>query len=338
MAENALEILSESMQMYIVTIARLGTGNQPVPLSRLAEFFSISPVSVNEMCRKLQDNGLVQYQPYKGALLTAEGEEKASYILRRHRLWEVFLAGQLGFEFADAHQIACQLEHNTSDALADRLDCYLGFPSENPIGDPIPRAADVSFHHKTTSLAQVNVGQSVQVFQIGAEESTKQYLQNNGLRVGTQVRTLAMGEDSILIQVTGKSPISLSQEIARTIIVTLHNEHNPNPSEVGSIHPTNQIEMEDNKVSGSQTQKVDQKNLQKIPLSNMRVGQRGIVVRVRGKGQARQRMIDMGMVPGSEVLVVRVAPLGDPIEFTVRGYNLSLRKTEAGEIEVEVIE
>jgi ferrous iron transport protein A len=75
-----------------------------------------------------------------------------------------------------------------------------------------------------------------------------------------------------------------------------------------------------------------------MPLHKLSTGQRGVVVRVGGKGPARRRMMDMGLVPGSEVKVVRVAPLGDPIEFTVKGYSLSLRKSEAKAIEVEVMD
>ena len=114
--------LSDSMQMYLVTIARLRDNGNPVPLSLLADTLSISPVSVNEMCRKLQDQGLVVYQPYRGALLTDVGDERACHILRRHRLWEVFLVDKLGFDYDEAHNVACQLEHATPDAVADRLD------------------------------------------------------------------------------------------------------------------------------------------------------------------------------------------------------------------------
>ena len=78
--------------------------------------------------------------------------------------------------------------------------------------------------------------------------------------------------------------------------------------------------------------------VQHVPLNELRVGQRGIVVRVGSKGPVKRRMMDMGLVPGSEVSVRRVAPLGDPIEFTVKGYSLSLRKSEAQDIQVEVVE
>ncbi|MEA3339734.1 MAG: FeoA family protein, partial [Chloroflexota bacterium] len=79
-----------------------------------------------------------------------------------------------------------------------------------------------------------------------------------------------------------------------------------------------------------------EKTNSQIPLHELKTGQRGVVVRVSGKGPAKRRMMDMGLVPGSEVKVVRVAPLGDPIEFTVKGYNLSLRKSEASNIQVEI--
>ena len=64
-------------------------------------------------------------------------------------------------------------------------------------------------------------------------------------------------------------------------------------------------------------------------LASLAVGQRGIVTRLTGQGPARRRMLDMGLVCGAEVQVVRIAPLGDPVEFRVKGYDLSLRKSEA---------
>lgn len=77
---------------------------------------------------------------------------------------------------------------------------------------------------------------------------------------------------------------------------------------------------------------------EEIPLSKLKKGQKGIVVRVGGKGAVKRRMMDMGVVTGSEIRVVRVAPFGDPIEFNVKGYNLSLRKSEAKDIIVGIVE
>ena len=75
-----------------------------------------------------------------------------------------------------------------------------------------------------------------------------------------------------------------------------------------------------------------------LPLHELKIGQRGTIVRVGGKGPAKHRMMDMGLVAGTEVKVERVAPLGDPIEIKIKGYHLSLRKEEAVQVYVEVIE
>ncbi len=90
-------MISDSMQMYLVTIAREQDHQIPVPLSELSRVLSISPVSANEMCRKMQDSGMVSYLPYKGVSLTDEGEQLARSILRKHRLWEVFLVENSGW-------------------------------------------------------------------------------------------------------------------------------------------------------------------------------------------------------------------------------------------------
>ena len=88
--------LTENAQMYLLEIARLCEVETPVPLSRLAEELRISSSSANEMCRKLETQGFLIYQPYKGVVLTDDGQTFANYLLRRHRLWEVFLVEKLG--------------------------------------------------------------------------------------------------------------------------------------------------------------------------------------------------------------------------------------------------
>ena len=339
MIENSLAPLSESMQMYIVTIARLWADRQPVPLSKLADVFSISPVSVNEMCRKLQDSGLVNYQPYKGASLTPEGEEKANYIIRRHRLWEVFLTEKLGFEFEEAHEIACQLEHTTPNLLADRLAAFLEFPAYTSAGEPIPRADNRLPVEPVLFLDQLSIGQSAHVFHCEVDENTRVFLEKAGIRPGVTVNILATADDGLLVQFEDGKTLSLSRYLAKRINVLLNNTSiDTGESAAFDKAPDTHIHKEVSSMDSIKNQEVVLSETRHVPLNKLRVGQRGIVVRVGGKGQIRQRMMDMGLVPGSEVKVVRVAPLGDPVEFTVKGYNLSLRKSEAAEIQVEVIE
>ena len=332
MTESILAPLSESMQMYLVTIARLREDNRPVPLSHLAEALNVSPVSVNEMCRKLQDQGLLIYRPYKGALLTDVGDERACHILRRHRLWEVFLVEKLGFSYDEAHDIACQLEHATPRLLADRLDAFLDYPTVNPLGEPIPRVNGASASRPVHSLTALSPGQRGRVVRCDAGGAAQTFLEERGVRPGASLTVAATAEDSVLIEVE-KKHLSLAQALAETVYLEIDEpageQECGDPQPIDSNHSTN---------GDSEMQTKIDAEVQQIPLSKLRVGQCGIVVRVGGKGPSRRRMMDMGLVPGSEVKVIRVAPLGDPIEFNVKGYSLSLRKSEAKLIKVEVTE
>jgi DtxR family Mn-dependent transcriptional regulator len=324
--EATLAPLSESMQMYLVTIARLRVDGQPVPLSQLAEALSISPVSVNEMCRKLQDHGMVVYRPYKGASLTPEGERRAYYILRRHRLWEVFLVEKLGFEFIQAHDAACQLEHATPNLLADRLDVFLGYPSVNPKGEPIPRTDGSLPARSLLSLSVLSAGQRGHVVRCDVSDSARTFLDEQGVRPGATFAVVATAEDSLLVQI-GEAHISLARTLAEVIQVEPEEAKDETPERT-SIQSTSKREESEMQVKADL--------VTQMPLHELSVGQRGVVVRVGGQGPAKRRMMDMGLVPGTEVKVVRVAPLGDPVEFEVKGYSLSLRKSEARNITVEV--
>ncbi len=327
MSDETQTALTESMQTYLVNIVRLRTDGKPVPLSQLADALSISPVSVNEMCRKLQDQGLVNYRPYKGATLTPEGERRACDILRRHRLWEVFLVNKLGFDYDQAHQIACQLEHATPNLLADRLDIFLQHPSVNPEGQPIPQADGALPARPLSTLAALSPGQRGHVVRCDAGDAACAFLDQQGVRPGALLTVVATGTDSVLVQV-GDAHVSLAQGLSEAIRL----ETKEQDQAVEGTLPPPKITDKENLEMQAKTETT----VRQIPLHKLKAGQRGVVVRVGGKGPVKRRMMDMGLVPGTDVQVVRVAPLGDPIEFTVKGYSLSLRKSEAEAIQVEV--
>ena len=312
--------LSESVQMYLITISRLRTDGRPVPLSQLAMALGISPASTNEMCRKLQEQGLALYRPYKGVSLTPEGERLAYRILRCHRLWEVFLVGKLGFEYDQAHEIACELEHATPDLLADQLDLFLGHPQVNPRGEPIPLADGRVAARPLVSLAALSTGQRGHVVRCDVEEETTlAFLSEHGVRPGAALAVMAATDDSLLVQL-GNKTISLARALAEAVQVD---------TGATATTPTQPIPEKEQEMQA-------QTSIKQVSLDKLSPGQQGVVVRVGGKGPAKRRMMDMGLVPGSKVKVVRVAPLGDPIEFELKGYSLSLRKSEAREITVEV--
>ncbi len=319
--------LSESIQMYLVTIVRLQTDGRPVPLSQLAQALSVSPVSVNEMCRKLQDQGLAIYRPYKGASLTPEGEGRAYRILRRHRLWEVFLVEKLGFEYTEAHEAACQLEHATPDAVADRLDLFLGHPAVNPLGQPIPRVKGTLLEHFLRPLAALSAGQRCHVIRREVSDAAQAFLDEQGVRPGAPLVVVATAENSLLVKV-GETHISLARALAEAVQVEPQEMKTKGAAVTPLPSSPDKEELE--------MQEETQISIVQVPLHELRVGQRGVVVHVAGKGPVRRRMLDMGLVPGTEVKVMRVAPLGDPVEFEVKGYRLSLRKSEARNITIEV--
>lgn len=218
MSEDSSPAITDSMQMYLVTIARLQEHCDPVPLSQIAEALSVSPVSVNEMCRKLQAQGLLQYKPYRGASLTEEGERRAHYILRRHRLWEVFLVEKLGLEYSGAHDAACQLEHSTPDLVANRLDDFLEHPAVNPEGLPIPRADGVLSGRILIALAALSAGQSGHVIRCQVDDAARSFLYERGIRPGAPLTVASVGKESLLVKVSGQH-VTLARTLADSVQV-----------------------------------------------------------------------------------------------------------------------
>ena len=132
---------SISEENYIKTIFHLQKKEGTVTTNELAKELKTSPASVTDMMKKLKAKKLLNYQPYQGFRLTADGSKVALGIIRRHRLWEFFLAEKLKFTWDEVHEVAEELEHVSNKKLIDKLDAYLGFPKKDPHGDPIPDAS-----------------------------------------------------------------------------------------------------------------------------------------------------------------------------------------------------
>ena len=311
--------LSESVQMYLIAVARLRDGHDPVPLASLAHNLDHNAASVNEMCRRLHGQGLVTYRPYEGVTLTPEGEKRAQTILRRHMLWEVLLVEKLGLDPEQAHEEACRLEHATSASVAERLDAALGYPTVSPTGLPIPRSDDEQPPQVTVPLSEFSSGQRGVITACNLPEGASAFAREQGLWPGTALTVMAVAEESLLLFVKGRH-VSIARGLAEAVEVQV---------DIPRISVAEESE--------EKAMKAEQRlTVKKERLHNLVRGQRGTVVQVDGRGPARQRMMDMGLVPGAEVKIVRVAPLGDPIEFQVKGYNLSLRRSEAKNITVEL--
>jgi len=209
---------SESVQMYLVTIYRMRERESPVPVPLLVEEMGLTPASINEMCRKLEKEDLINYVPYSGVNLTERGEELARDILRKHRLWEVFLVGKLGFDFEEAHEIACQLEHYTQDDLADRLEGFLEHPQVNPRGEPIPWSKTTPENLQEIPLLGLSPGDEAKITHLDGEKVETGYLLKNEIKPGEEVLVMAVDDTSMLILIRGDRLV-LSRELAEKVYV-----------------------------------------------------------------------------------------------------------------------
>lgn len=214
---------SENAEMYLVSIALLEEeGNQtPIPLPLLAEELDVQTVSVNQMIRKLEESGLVSYEPYKGVSFTEEGELQAQAILRHRRLWETFFVEHLGYSPYEADTLACRIEHITGTEIADRLSEFLNNPQASPTGKLIPQPGSKMPYLNQIPLSSLQSGQSGEVVAINANQTISNYLQGQKILPGIKIEVLAASADKTLLISAEKNSLSLTEEIANSILVTL---------------------------------------------------------------------------------------------------------------------
>ena len=182
-------VISQTEENYLKAICKITQEEEnPASTNAVAAAMSTTPASVTDMLKRLAEKSLLHYEKYKGVSLTEEGQKLAWSLIRRHRLWEVFLVDKLGFAWDEVHDIAEQLEHIQSPALVEKLDNYLGFPRYDPHGDPIP---DVNGHFLVREqwlLSRLTPGQKGKV--VGVNEHSAgflKYLDQLGLVLGTEL-------------------------------------------------------------------------------------------------------------------------------------------------------
>ena len=182
--------------MYLITVARaIEDGRtEPVSMSYVATQLDVTGVSVNQMIRKLDARGYVDYEPYRGVSLTEHGRVVASAILRRRRLWGVFLSDKLGMSPARADDVACDLEHVTPDEVADLLSGYLGDPSSGPQGRAIPVGVDNVAVPTTEPLSAMAAGTRAAIVSVDLPEALASFVADQGLNPGTSIEVLGVGK------------------------------------------------------------------------------------------------------------------------------------------------
>ncbi len=213
---------SASEENYIKAIYHLQHEDGNVTTNELAGRLNTKAASVTDMMKKLKIRKLVHYQPYQGFRLSAEGNKIALGIIRRHRLWEFFLAEKLKFNWDEVHEVAEHLEHVSSKKLIDKLDEFLDFPKFDPHGDPIPdtngkmeKNIQLSLSawplHKPATVCQV-INQSAELLDL---------LQHKKINIGTrlQVKKKFGYDESVEIKIQKQAPITISGQLAKNIFV-----------------------------------------------------------------------------------------------------------------------
>jgi DtxR family Mn-dependent transcriptional regulator len=210
-----------STEDYIKAIYKLQREQEKVTTSALAGQLQLTDASITDMIKKLSDKGLVHYERYQGVGLTSRGRRMAVQIVRRHRLWEMYLVKFLGFSWDQVHDEAERLEHVTSDVLERQLDEALGFPTSDPHGDPIPGVDGTLKPPEYTALTEYGVGDVVKVLRVSDHDS--QILQH-AARLGLVInRKLTVKEkmnfDGSMMVKIGTRQHFISQQMAQSVFV-----------------------------------------------------------------------------------------------------------------------
>ncbi len=211
-----------SEENYLKAIYHLTVSlDAEISTNAIAETMETKASSVTDMLRKLAEKDLVNYKKYQGVSLTDKGRLSAKMIVRKHRLWEVFLVDKLNFAWDEVHDIAEQLEHIKSEQLINKLDDFLGNPTEDPHGDPIPNANGqiVNIEKQLLSeLAENQIGICVGVKDSSAE--FLKYLDKQEIALGSKIEILFKEsfDLSIKIRVNTKE-MTVSNKIANNLFV-----------------------------------------------------------------------------------------------------------------------
>lgn len=214
--------MTHSEENYLKAIYHLTTAtNSDVSTNAIAENMETKASSVTDMIKKLAEKDLVNYVKYQGVSLTEKGGLAAKMIVRKHRLWEVFLVEKLDFSWDEVHDIAEQLEHIKSEKLINKLDDFLGNPTEDPHGDPIPNAQGLIPKIEKQLLSEFNSSQKG--ICVGVKDTSSEflkYLDKQGISLGSEIEFLEKEafDLSLKIKVNGKD-LTISNKIAGNLFV-----------------------------------------------------------------------------------------------------------------------
>ncbi|MDV7186311.1 metal-dependent transcriptional regulator [Lutibacter sp. TH_r2] len=218
-------MLSQTEENYLKSIYHLeASQTKSVSTTLISKSLNTKASSVTDMLGKLADKKLVNYKKYKGVNLTSKGKNIAVKIIRKHRLWEVFLVEKLNFNWDEVHEIAEQLEHIKSDELIEKLDTFLNFPTKDPHGDPIPDAKGNIRNKKSILLsnAKKNVLYTISCVKDNSK-ALLQFLDKHALTIESELTVVDKldFDESITAKLSNGNTLTLSNKICTNVFVTI---------------------------------------------------------------------------------------------------------------------
>jgi DtxR family Mn-dependent transcriptional regulator len=216
-------VISHAMEDYIKAIYKAHGQDQQVPTSVLAENLGVAPASVTNMCKKLAELNLIEYEPYQGVKFTSAGAKVALEIIRHHRLIELFLAEALGVPWDQVHDEAEKLEHVISEDLEDRMAAVLGDPKYDPHGAPIPTRSGKVYPKESGCLVDMKAGDKLIVVEVDDDDpELLRYVGGLGIFPGTELTLLTQApfEGPLTLKIDG-SEFNLGYQAAKSVLVAL---------------------------------------------------------------------------------------------------------------------
>lgn len=268
----------------------------------LAQALELPPTRAAQEMEALLAFGWIERDASGDVGLTEEGQTRVQELIRAHRLWERYLVDQEGMSLETVHAEAHRREHTTTSEEIERLDAELGHPAWDPHGHAIPAPQRQVPSSPGQPLSEDGEGRGrLRVVCLDDEPaSLLAQLMALGIKPGVDIELVDRAPDLLELEVEGEK-VPLASAAARHVHVV----------------PAPALPQE---------------------LGELPSGARARVVEIRGSGQHQRRILDMGFVPGAQVSVIRKAPLGDPVEYVVKGAAVALRRSEANTIVVEELE
>jgi DtxR family Mn-dependent transcriptional regulator len=215
-------MITPAEENYLKAVFKLSEKDKAVSTNDLAHLLGTTPASVSDMVKKLSEKKLLAHQPYKGVRLTPTGRKSALDIVRKHRLWEVFLTEKLQISWDSVHEIAEQLEHIQSPDLIRKLDAFLGYPRFDPHGDPIPDEHGKLEERRTVLLKDAKKGTSLSLAGVLTDNASfLQYLDKQQIKIGTKLTVVdILPYDKSITLVAGKRQLTLSALVCEQLLMT----------------------------------------------------------------------------------------------------------------------